>query len=188
MSESVPSGITLAISLPAENTLLTLGEILSIAASTDADRIAWQLWLTEAIGEGKIPPRFANGRPMAGTIGYMHRQTEPRYLCRDLGGWLRTVGYDVSHATHTTGPQIAVDSPPRIGTMTTDEQRSYIGRRAKEIHKAARALTMLEVAEQIAAEMKANGYRGQRGEHLSPATVKRLLPSGFTGGREKHSK
>ncbi|MGT2458789.1 hypothetical protein ACU4GI_38955 [Cupriavidus basilensis] len=73
-----------------------------------------------------------------------------------------------------------------IGTNSKACTDAYIRRRAQEVYAARAAMTMQGIAEVIAREMKANGYRGERGEYLDPATVVKAIPAGLTGGRRKN--
>ncbi|KVO60792.1 hypothetical protein WT77_22865 [Burkholderia stagnalis] len=79
----------------------------------------------------------------------------------------------------------------RIGHNDKGAVLAYIERRSREILSegaTTKAYTKMDIAEVIAGEMKAKGYRGDRNAFLSASTIVRNVPTGLTGGRVRNGR
>jgi hypothetical protein len=76
----------------------------------------------------------------------------------------------------------------QIGSNSKKLIDAYVEERARKIYASDEALTKGAMAKIIANELKTNGYRGERNDYLSEATVVRAIPSGLTGGRSKNGR
>ncbi|MGF6807422.1 hypothetical protein OKW30_002548 [Paraburkholderia sp. Clong3] len=65
---------------------------------------------------------------------------------------------------------------------------AHVEQRSREMYNADKSLTKRKIATTIAAELQGNGYRGERGQYLSPSGIERLLPTGLTGGRARNGR
>jgi hypothetical protein len=75
-----------------------------------------------------------------------------------------------------------------MGRNSKASINAYIERRSREIYAAKEASTREAIAKILEKEMRANGYFNASNKPLSAGRIDRLMPAGFTGGKEKNGR